>query len=187
MAREFLAGLIWPATGEAPAVGRALHRRRHVDRRLGPMKSFRPKDGSGEPRGRAATGALLAEVALLQRDPRVDHRSGRPALPQGRWPEQPVVLHGPFPDGEPERAGGRCRADPRHRQGRAGGDPDDARPPRGRRRITLAADKAYDVTDFVGELRARRVTPHIAVNGAISKTGKRRRSAIDGRTTRHPG
>ena len=57
----------------------------------------------------------------------------------------------------------------------------------GRRRITLAADKAYDVTDFVGELRARRVTPHIAVNGAIGKTGKRRRSAIDGRTTRHPG
>jgi len=56
-----------------------------------------------------------------------------------------------------------------------------------RTRITLGADKAYDVTDFVGGLRARKVTPHIAVNGAISKTGKRRKTAIDGRTTRHPG
>jgi hypothetical protein len=31
------------------------------------------------------------------------------------------------------------------------------------------------------------VTPHIAVNGTVSKTGKRRKTAIDGRTTRHPG
>jgi hypothetical protein len=54
-------------------------------------------------------------------------------------------------------------------------------------RITLGADKAYDVTDFIGELRARKVTPHIAVNGTVSKTGKRRKTAIDGRTTRHPG
>ena len=57
----------------------------------------------------------------------------------------------------------------------------------GNRRITLGADKAYDVTEFVGELRARKVTPHIAINGTISKTGKRRKTAIDGRTTRHPG
>jgi transposase len=56
-----------------------------------------------------------------------------------------------------------------------------------RQRITLGADKAYDVTEFVGELRARKVTPHIAVNGTVYKTGKRRKTAIDGRTTRHPG
>ena len=31
--------------------------------------------------------------------------------------------------------------------------------------ITLGADKACDVTDFAGDLRARKVTPHIAVNG----------------------
>lgn len=29
------------------------------------------------------------------------------------------------------------------------------------------------------------VTPHIARNDAVTKTGKRRRSAVDGRTTRH--
>lgn len=36
-----------------------------------------------------------------------------------------------------------------------------------------ALDKAYDVTNFVGNLRARDVTPHIAINGAISKLGNR--------------
>jgi transposase len=56
-----------------------------------------------------------------------------------------------------------------------------------RRRLTLGADKAYDVMAFVGDLRNRAVTPHIARNVHLTKTGKRRRSAIDGRTTRHPG
>ncbi len=55
------------------------------------------------------------------------------------------------------------------------------------RRITLGADKAYDATAFVGDLRARKVTPHIAIDGHLTKTGKRRKTAIDGRTTRHAG
>ena len=63
----------------------------------------------------------------------------------------------------------------------------DAGPGRSRRRITLGADKAYDVTPFVEDLRARRVTPHIAINGHLTKTGKRRKTALDGRTTRHAG
>ncbi|MFV1968556.1 MAG: IS5 family transposase [Pirellulaceae bacterium] len=70
--------------------------------------------------------------------------------------------------------GRRCSASPRGGQARKG-------------RITLGADKAYDVTGFVGDLRARNVTPHIAINGTISKLGKRRKTAIDKRTTRHPG
>jgi transposase len=55
------------------------------------------------------------------------------------------------------------------------------------RRITLGADKAYDVTQFVHELRGRSVTPHIAVDGHLTKTGKRRKTAVDGPTTRHVG
>ena len=55
------------------------------------------------------------------------------------------------------------------------------------RRLTLGADKAYDVAAFAAELRARRVTPHIAKNDHLTKTGKRRRTSIDGRTARHPG
>ena len=51
----------------------------------------------------------------------------------------------------------------------------------GRHRITLGADKAYDVADFIAKLRALNVTPHVAQNNA------NRRSAIDRRTTRHAG
>ena len=58
---------------------------------------------------------------------------------------------------------------------------------RKRRRITLGADKAYDVADFVDALRDLTVTPHIAVDGHVTKTGKRRKTRIDRRTTRHPG
>jgi len=47
------------------------------------------------------------------------------------------------------------------------------------RRLTLGADKGYDSGDFVAALRRMVVTPHIAQ--------KARHSAIDGRTTHHPG
>lgn len=57
----------------------------------------------------------------------------------------------------------------------------------GRGRITLGADRGYDVTAFVQQLRRRRVTPHIAINRRVSKHGVARHSEIDGRTTRHPG
>lgn len=49
------------------------------------------------------------------------------------------------------------------------------------RRVTLGADKAYDAAEHVANLRAIGVTPHVAQN----QSG--RRSAIDGRTTRHAG
>ena len=45
----------------------------------------------------------------------------------------------------------------------------------GKRRRTLGADKAYDVTAFVDDLRRRKVTPHVAAQDHLSKTGKRRR------------
>jgi transposase len=49
------------------------------------------------------------------------------------------------------------------------------------RAITLGADKGYDAADFVEELRTLNVRPHVAQNTSG------RRSAIDRRTTRHPG
>jgi len=51
----------------------------------------------------------------------------------------------------------------------------------GNRRITLGGDKNYDVRDHVDTLRSLKVTPHVAQND------NRRKSAIDRRTTRHPG
>jgi hypothetical protein len=57
----------------------------------------------------------------------------------------------------------------------------------GRRRITVGEDKAYDSRDHVTALRQLNVTPHVAQNDALTKTGRRRTSAIDKRTTRHVG
>lgn len=52
----------------------------------------------------------------------------------------------------------------------------------GKKRITLGADKGYDTKDFVANCRQLNVTPHVAQN-----IGKRRRSAVDARTTSPPG
>lgn len=55
------------------------------------------------------------------------------------------------------------------------------------RRITAGEDKAYDTRDHVAALRSIGVTPHVAQNDAVTKAGRRHRSAIDARTTRHEG
>ena len=51
----------------------------------------------------------------------------------------------------------------------------------GSKRVTLGGDKNYDTRGFVWALRQLRVTPHVAQNTT------NRSSAIDGRTTHHPG
>lgn len=51
----------------------------------------------------------------------------------------------------------------------------------GNGRVTIAADRGYDTRDFVQQMRGMNVTPHVAQNTSG------RRSAIDGRTTRHAG
>jgi Transposase DDE domain len=45
----------------------------------------------------------------------------------------------------------------------------------------VGADKAFDTTGFVAAMREQGVTPHVAQNTS------KRRSALDGRTTRHGG
>lgn len=49
------------------------------------------------------------------------------------------------------------------------------------KRATVGADKAYDTRDFIRQCREQDVTPHVAQNTSS------RRSAIDGRVTRHGG
>jgi hypothetical protein len=51
----------------------------------------------------------------------------------------------------------------------------------------MGQDKAYDTADHVAALREIGATPQVKRNDAETKTGKRRRSAIDARTTRHRG
>jgi transposase len=146
-------------------------------------KSFRPKDGSGEPSGPGRNGerdfhrerrrndthasTTDADARLFRKGPGKEARlcfMGH-ALMENR--------HGLIVDAVTTRASGHAERlaaialiEPRA---------DHPRP------ITLAADKAYDTGDFIMELRERAVTPHVAQNNG------RRRSAIDGRTTRHPG
>lgn len=52
----------------------------------------------------------------------------------------------------------------------------------GGNRITLGADRGYDCREFIDRCREHDTTPHVAQN-----ENTRRSSAIDGRTTRHPG
>ncbi len=52
----------------------------------------------------------------------------------------------------------------------------------GTRRLTVGGDKNFDTRDFVRKLRKINVTPHVAQNQK-----RRGGSAIDERTTRHPG
>ncbi len=49
------------------------------------------------------------------------------------------------------------------------------------KRITLGGDRGYDTRGFVAATREQNITPHVAQNDS------NRRSAIDGRTTRHEG
>jgi transposase len=50
-----------------------------------------------------------------------------------------------------------------------------------RERATVGGDRAYDTDSFVMAMRDQGVTPHVAQNDTA------RRSAVDGRTTRHAG
>lgn len=56
---------------------------------------------------------------------------------------------------------------------------------KGSKRITVGEDKAYDASDHIAALRRMSVTPHVAQNNSLTKTGKRRRSAIDSHNSPH--
>lgn len=153
------------------------------------MKSFRPKDGSGSPPG----GGRNSE-----RDFRREKRSNET---HASTTDPDAKLYRKA-DGQESRLcylghvlmenrnGLAVRGDITHATGTAERDNaldliDRHRP--GNRRITLGADKLFDVAGFIAALRDRKVIPHIAVDGRVSKHGVVRKTAIDGRTTRHVG
>jgi len=152
------------------------------------MKSFRPKDGSGEPPAPGRNGERnfhkekrSNETHASTTDPdarlyrKADGRESRlcfmgHVLMENRnaLAVDAALTHA---TGTAEREAALAMLDRRNRSGR----------------VTLGADKAYDVTAFVEDLRERKVTPHITINGAVSKYGVVRKTALDGRTTRHAG
>ena len=149
------------------------------------MKSFRPKDGSGDP---PTAGGGRNREADFDGQKRSNETHASTTDPEARLyrkgPGKEAKLcfmghalmenrNGLFVDacltevnGHAERIAAPHMIEPR-------GD----RP----RPIMLGADKAYDAEDFVNELRSMNATPHVAQNA------NGRSSAIDGRTTRHAG
>lgn len=188
VAREFLSSLL-----SLPKVKRLLSSDHFsVDGTLlkawASMKSFRPKDGSGGP----STGGRNGE--------RNFHREKRSNETHESTTDPDAKLYRKG-DGQESRLCYLGHVLMENRNGLAvAGDVTQATGTaereaaltlidhhRPEQRITLGADKAYDVVEFVEALRERQVTPHIAINGHVTKTGKTRRTAVDGRITRHPG
>jgi len=146
------------------------------------MKSFRPKDGSGEPPGPGRNGERdfrgekrSNETHASTTDP--DARLFKKATGQAsRLCHMGHALmenrNGLVVDATLTTATGTAE---REAAITMAGD----LPAGGR--ITLGGDKAYDTQDFVAEMRRLGVTP------LVSQNTKGRRSAIDGRTTRHAG
>jgi transposase len=152
------------------------------------MKSFRPKDGSGEPPSPGRNGERNFHNEKRSNDTHAsttdpDARLYRKA--DGRESRLCFMGHVLMEN----RNGLAVGATLTHATGTAEREAALALLDRctADRRITLGADKAYDVTAFVEELRARQVTPHIAIDGRVSKRGVVRRTGVDRRTTRHPG
>ena len=146
------------------------------------LKSYRPRDEQEPPAG---TGGRNAEVDFRgQRRSRETHVSTTDAEARlyRKGPQQEAKLsylghvlsenrHGLVVDVELTEANGYAEREAalqmleRSVRGRA----------------TVGADRGYDTRGFVEAVRARGVTPHVARND------RGRRSAIDGRTTRHAG
>ncbi len=161
-------------------------------------KSFRPKDGSGPPPDAGRNGEQDFRGQMVrQRDACVHDRSRCQAIPHGSGQGGQALLHGPRPDGEPQRPDRRCRRHPRLRPRRAAGRaaPDRAscRPPEqghARRRQGLRHPRfrstsprtwrripAGDDPPSMGGPPAIRATPSASGSGS----GSRRRSADLGR------
>lgn len=152
------------------------------------IKSFRPKDGSGEPPGPGRNG---------ERDFHGEKRSNKT---HASTTDPDAKLYRKA-HGQPSRIAFMGHVLMENRNGLVVGatlTPASGTAEReaaltlvdrlaSKRRITLAADKAYDAREFVAALRKRKVTPHIARHEYVDKNGVKRRSALDGRTTRHAG
>jgi transposase len=153
------------------------------------MKSFRPKDGSGAPPGAGRNGERNFHGETRTNATHASTTDGDAKLyRKGHGQASKLAFMGHVL--MENRSGLAVAATLTQATGMAEREAalvmiDGYRP--GRRRITLGADKAYDVAGFVEALRRRRVTPHIAIDGHPSSTGKPRSTAIDKRTTRHPG
>jgi hypothetical protein len=148
------------------------------------QKSFRPKDGSGDDDGANFHGQKRKnDTHASTSDP--DSRLYRKAA--GREAKLSYMGHATMEN----RYGLAVSGMVTHANGTAERRASEimlkAKSKAAGRRITAGEDKAYDTANHVANLRDRNVTPHVAQNNSVTKTGRSRESAIDGRTTRHEG
>lgn len=146
------------------------------------MKSFRPKDGSGEPPTPGRNGEVdfrgeprsnQTHASTTDADARLYKKAAGQAAKLCHIGHALMEnRNGLVVDTSLTKATGTAEREAAIAM--IGDLPDD-------RRITLGTDKGYDTQDFVAEMRRLGVTPHVTQNT------KGRRSAIDGRTTRHFG
>ena len=145
-------------------------------------KSFRPKDGSGEPPGPGRNGERDFHGEKRSNDTHASTTDPEATLyRKGRGKEAKLSFmghalmenrHGLLVDGRVSDATGTAEREAAETMLTA---------VPGRHPLTLGGDKDFDTAGFVTAMRKLRVTPHVAQNTT------NRRSAIDGRTTRHPG
>jgi transposase len=149
------------------------------------LKSFKPKNGSGEPPAAGSGRNREADFHGRRRSNETHASTSDPEARlyrKGQGKEAKLCFMGHAlmenrnglvvetcltqADGHAERIAALHMIEPRADRPQA---------------ITLAADRGYDAEDFINELRSMKVTPHVAQNTSG------RASAIDGRTTRHAG
>jgi transposase len=146
------------------------------------MKSFRPKDGSGEPPAPGRNGERDFHGEQRANDTHASASDPEARLyRKGRGKEAKLSFmghalrenrHGLLVDGRVSEANGTAERDLAETMLAA---------VPGRHKITVGGDKGFDTAGFVAAMRDLKVTPHVAQNTS------NRRSAIDRRTTRHPG
>lgn len=146
------------------------------------MKSFRPKDGSGKPPISGRNGEVDYRGEPRSNETHASTTDADARLYKKAAGQAAKLCHighalmenrnGLIVDTSLTKATGTAEREAAIAM--IGDQPDDGR-------ITLGTDKGYDTRDFVAEMRRLGVTPHVTQNT------KGRRSAIDGRTTRHVG
>ena len=146
------------------------------------MKSFRPKDGSGEPPGAGRNGERAFHGETRSNDTHASTTDPDARLYKKAPGQTAKLCHMGHLLME-NRNGLVVAACATQASGTVEREAAAVmmREHNARRGATVGADKAYDTADFIAEMRRQGVTPHVAQNN------KRRRSAIDGRTTRHGG
>ena len=146
-------------------------------------KSFQAKDKKPSlPPDDSSNPSELSRRAALEQHAYIEDRSRGAVGAQGRRQGVEIELQRESAGGEPQRTdrgrggvSGQWHGGARRGTGDAGTVP-------GTQPVTVGGDKGFDTRDFVKECRNLRVAPHVAQNHA-----RQGGSALDGRTTRHPG